>query len=54
MATFIIDIKEGNTNCKDCPFVHFDDNGGTSCVCPNTFNIDCDEYDMGTMKIIEK
>ena len=54
MATFIIDIKEGKTNCKDCPFVHFDDYGETSCCIPHSFDIDCDKYDMGTMQIVGK
>ena len=54
MATFIMDIKEGNTNCEDCPFAHFDDYGGTSCGIRHTFDIDCDKYDITTMQIIEK
>lgn len=54
MATFILEIKEGNTKCENCPFVHFADTGETSCCILNTFDIDCDKYDMGTMQIIEK
>lgn len=54
MATFIIDIKEGETKCKDCPFVRFDDYGVSSCGMPYSFDIDCEKYDMGTMQIVEK
>lgn len=54
MATFIIDVKEGKTKCKDCPFVRFDDYGVSSCCVPHTFDIDCEKYDMGTMQIVEK
>jgi len=52
MATFIIDIKEGKTKCKDCPFVRFDDYGVSSCCIPHTFDIDCEKYDIGTMQIV--
>lgn len=54
MAKFIIDIKDGNTKCENCPFIHYDDNGESSCCLPKTFDIDCDKYDMCTMQIIEK
>ena len=54
MATFIIEIKEGKTKCEDCPFVHIDYYGASTCCIPHTFDIDCEKYDIGTMQIVEK
>ena len=48
MAKFVleVDIKKGKTICEECPF--FTDN---ACCKIRTEHIDCDKYDLSTIKI---
>ena len=52
MATkkFIIKVKEGQTHCDDCP-IEID--GNCSRAEFSRRGLDCDEYDLATMKITE-
>ena len=55
---FILEIERGKTNCNNCPF------GIKNClqhdryVCnvaaADAIDIDCSEYDLNTIKVIEK
>lgn len=50
MAKFVLEVEfdEGKTNCDNCPFITDDE-------CYNKFrtehNLDCDKYDLATMKL---
>ena len=52
MAKFILDIKEGKTDCDKCPFVAYDTGEATCCI-PDGF-INCDLYDLSTMSNTRK
>ena len=52
MAKFILDIKEGKTDCDKCPFVAYD-TGEATCCMPDGF-INCDLYDLSTMSNTHK
>ncbi len=44
---FIIEVEEGQSNCKDCPLYV----GSRGCI--RFASIDCNKYDYSTMKITE-
>lgn len=57
MAEFILKIKKGKTNCKDCPFsggiIYHKDGGEYICNMPLSIDaiIDCNKYNLNTMQI---
>ena len=58
MAEFILKIKKGKTNCKDCPFrgryIYNNDVGEYSCNMPLEMDVDCDKYNLNTMQVSQK
>ena len=48
MAKFIVEINEGWTKCKNCPFMVLENRTN---ICNS---VDCSRYDLSTLKIIEK
>lgn len=48
---FEIEIQKGNTRCDKCPFSFEVEGGGLSCKIPYSIDIDCEEFDLNTLKI---
>ena len=44
---FIIEVKEGSVECENCPF------DGCKCVRGPLDTLDCNKYNLATMKIKE-
>ena len=52
MARIIIDVKEGKTDCDNCPFAFCDSDGDIICGNPIENILDCDKFDLN--KIMEE
>lgn len=53
MAKFIIEVEEGKTpSCSECPY---NEGGITTVYCGLvSLDLDCDKYDMRTLKITKQ
>lgn len=54
MAKFEIKVQRGNTRCDKCPFSRELEDGGLRCCIPHSIEIDCEEFDLSTLKIKTK
>lgn len=60
MKRFVIEVEEGNTECKDCPFgvKYWDDHWGEYDYKCGAGNLDadlrCGELDLKTIKVVEQ
>lgn len=50
MEKLVIYLKKGSTKCEDCPFCIYDDGEFFSCGNPIDDILDCDKFDLNSIK----